>query len=126
MTKHHSLAPEWSSNRSKLAYEAFESFASLTQVHSGTVRLAILFHLSPGVADLFENLMPVPGFLQKQACVDIFAVTFKGTSVARTSHRFLSIREPRPGAWTLTASASFHILGEVFFTFSIMVDFSWE
>lgn len=48
MTEDHTLAPEGSINRSKLAYEAFQPFESLSDVYSRAVHLAILLNLSPG------------------------------------------------------------------------------
>lgn len=48
MTKDHTLAPEGSVNRSKLAYEAVQPFEPLSDVCSRAVHLAILLNLLPG------------------------------------------------------------------------------
>lgn len=78
MTKDYTLAPEGSINGSKLAYEAFRPFESLSDVCSGAVHLAILLNLSRGSQISLRIWCQLSALSKKSGHVWVFCTHLQG------------------------------------------------
>lgn len=83
-----------------MAYEALIS-SGLSDICSGATPVAVLSTLSPGVADVFENLMPVTGPPQEEWTPWVFCTHLLGALHGLNVQQIVSIKDPRSGARTV-------------------------